>query len=132
MGTSTDAIVCYGIELGDENEIPEWVWELAGVKDTRDDDDDDGSAVSALTEALNKSKLDLVEHCSNECPMYVLAAKKSVARAWRGSPVSLHLAKMEDETGAYRYLFQETLQRIGKSSQDKGTRPHWLICSMWS
>jgi len=56
MSISTNAILIFGVDLGDE--IPPWIWLLTGVKDRRrTDPSDEGSSLLELIEALNKRLL---------------------------------------------------------------------------
>lgn len=131
MGQSTDAIVCFGIALGDENEIPEWVWELAGVKDTRDDDDAEDDPVESLRDALDARKLELVDHCHGECTMHILAAKGSEMRCSRGDTLPLPIGQMEADKGVYRYRIHEALLTSRSAPDRTDVKCGWLMCSMW-
>ena len=76
MGTSTDAILCFGIDLGgpdDERgfEPPPY--------DPENPDGDNGPADHV-------GECELVSHCSHECPMYILAAPGTKVLAYRGYP----------------------------------------------
>lgn len=77
MGTSTDAILLYGIPLKE------------GAVDDYDEDDEtlpqEGPAYMAWDGAAVDG-IQLVRHCSKEAPMYFVAIAGTVVRAWRGSP----------------------------------------------
>lgn len=63
MSTSTDANVAFGVDL--ENEIPNWLYKFAGLKNDADHEE--------LLEALKPLGLTLYVHCSDNCPMHILA-----------------------------------------------------------
>ncbi len=50
MGQSTDAILAYGVDLGEE--IPAWLWEFAGVQRTEETDED----LEELKDDVERSK----------------------------------------------------------------------------
>jgi hypothetical protein len=116
MGTSTDAILAFGVDLGEE--VPKWVWDFAGVKQSGDDD---GMSELDLGEELEKAGLTIIFHCSCDCPMYVLAAHGSEIRAWRGSPQAVrHNSKRE----------AKWLKAWGKLPK-KAEAPRWILFSNW-
>lgn len=122
MGQSTDAIICYGIKLGEEDEIPKWVWDFAGLEDKRDTGDDDGEVLYSLYMALESKGLTLVTHCSDVCTMYVLAAKGSQITAWRGETKKMDLTKLLGKEKTY----QKAFSKLGRA-----TKPSWILCSWW-
>lgn len=69
MGTRTDAILAYGVETeltGGWDDSDDWLLSLLG--DIPDDPDEYRTAVEALP-------VEVVEHCSDEEPMYLLAVR---------------------------------------------------------
>lgn len=106
MGQSTDAILCYGFHLSEElgedeetrreienfmHEGDEFITLQYGLKEPSGS----GKAeewrcyYGKKSGVLEKSGVDLVEHCCDEEPMYVLAARGSVQKAARGYPIDL-------------------------------------------
>jgi hypothetical protein len=102
MGTSTNAIIAFGFNLGDT--LPDPLEEL--LEDGRYDLDDalafDQGIVlpeqivgkyieylDAKKAVLGQLKIRLIEHCSGGYPMYFLAAHDSHKVAVRGYPTSL-------------------------------------------
>lgn len=137
MGTSTDAILCYGIDF--EEDLPKV------LQDFRDENDDfdlgnflakdigleyteeNGVEYFAKVRELEKScPVELVWHCSYNCPMFIMAIKGTEIKAFRGYPekIDLEFMNISDE-------------RINKAKEwfekynIEWQEPKWLLCSMW-
>jgi hypothetical protein len=144
MGTSTNATVAFGFDLGDE--LPE------KFRDTECDDDDggfdwediaaaeagviapDGEYSSddprwpkywdAKRKAAKRSAITLITHCSGDYPCYFLAINGTEVCASRGTPEKLnpktidpaHLQAMKDFCEKYEIEWQE---------------PAWHVFSYW-
>lgn len=112
MGQSTNAIIAYGVDLGEE--IPKWLLEF-GPKDAEEGD------MYELEEILEeKYGMKLEIHCSDSCPMYVLAVAESVRTAYRGSPQKLGKGLKTAPEWAKTW---EPFKKAGK--------PTWLLFSLW-
>ncbi len=141
MGQSTNAIIAFGFDLGEE--LPE---KLSELMEEHESDTDDvlaeecgislpqyaiGCDYTAYREskdsALASIKINLIEHCSGDCPMYFLAARGSDHTAARGDPTALDVdamnVKFEQEIEAMRAF----CDRNGIEWQE----PKWHIFSMW-
>lgn len=136
MSTSTDGILAYGYDMGETFGIsydqPEPAWVSEG--DSYSDD-----AARALFAAVGKvfgpgeyfdpDKLmeacgvEFVYHCSDRCPMYILAAKH--IEAYRGSPKAVDFTVPE---GADERLTW-ALDVLGITPPTE--RPQWLLASWW-
>jgi hypothetical protein len=152
MGTSTDAYLLYGYDLGSDDE---WKirdigghggWEPAWL------DEDEGlteSALKALRAAAGFTETDwradgyferqkavdaqigveIESHCSGEYPMYVLAAKQLTAR--RGDVEVVDMADLQAAV-ASEDLDGKLARALGvlgfRPTQE---RPQWLLCSYW-
>lgn len=143
MGQSTDAIIAFGFDLGEE--LPESLQDLmeeheseidvvlatdAGVELPSYESGCDYSAYSAAHDsALAGIKISLIEHCSGEYPMYFLAARGSNKRAHRGHPTSVSPEDLNgrrfDECVAQMKLFCER-------HDIEWQEPEWHIFSMWN
>lgn len=116
MGTSTDAYICYGINVGDtevpwddpnryDDGIHTWWLEVTGFDpENKPPWDDEGNWLMELSkeerdqlyEAWRAEKaqwvmnhplpVELVNTCSYSCPEYILAVPGSVVKADRGYP----------------------------------------------
>lgn len=104
MSISTDAIICFGVELEDDQ-----------LNETDDVEDWFG-------ENLNPNLVELVTHCYMDEPMYIAAVKGTYMNAWRGSPKSFDTQEMS------KYITQEALDELRKISDRD---PKWLLCSYW-
>ncbi len=153
MGTSTDGILCYGFEVRDddgyvvESGYPEWLEatdgsfdgflaNLVGLESPKDFNKEkfDSDPVYAKTWADYWAKkrglaeefgVELVEHCSGEYTMYILAAAGSCSTASRGSALSFGQninAKPE---------WREKLFAFCEKAGIKFEEPQFLLCSYW-
>lgn len=128
MGTSTDAILVYGIECGEE-EPPEFM-------DGYDDFDDYLNSLSGLPKygepghdfAAQRAYRDafpvsMTLHCSYDYPMYILAVRGSETCASRGNAKQITSLVVSEEKVA---AFKEFCEKNGVEGE-----PKWLLCSMW-
>ncbi|MCG5464298.1 hypothetical protein MED01_002464 [Micromonospora sp. MED01] len=159
MGTSTNAILAYGYDLGSDDE-----WKLEGSGEygeydfnTHDwySEDEDGYtdfvesveakllAAHGFTEtdwqvdgfyrrqkeAKAAMGVEVVTHCSGESPMYVLAVKEITA--YRGDCKVLDFDSLNREAteGGYDEKLRAALSALGLTP--KQDRAQWLLCSYW-
>ncbi len=128
MGVSTDAILVFGFEYGEEGEDPEFLGEHEDLDDfiyakhgkTYDDPYEERQAL------VRACPIDLVPHCSDDYPMHIIAIRDTETRARRGyaeviNPQSLVIS--EDKIAAAR----KWCEGHGIEWQE----PKWLLCSMW-
>lgn len=113
MGISTDAILVYGIDLGDE-----FNGALGPLLEDRWQDLDAAEKATGCT---------LVWHCSGECPMYILGITAVGVKARRGHPE--HVTSLRVKPGA-----AAAIRRFAKALgiPVAGRKPKWLLCSWWS
>jgi hypothetical protein len=137
MGVSTNALMAFGFDLGEERPesftdsdegyfeadefllrdfdagIPEWT---PGVGP---DYWDNKSA------ALAKIPVDIIEHCSGEYPMYFLAVRGTECEARRGYP---SVAEQREIAAAEIDAMRAFCEKHGIEWQE----PRWYIFSMWN
>jgi len=113
MSQSTDAIVAFGVDLGEG--IPHWLNKFVNL-------DEENSDSEPVIVSLKKVGLTLCFHCSDSCTMYVLALKGTEQTAWRGSPKPLVLPMITAE----QMKAWEPLQKHFRGSVKK---PQWLLFS---
>lgn len=154
MSVSTDAILCYGFEVGDEDEKPAWMQPEEGDEDfdfetflvarlsdsikepgefnkiSYDHDPEIRKQWSdywaAKREFVKSVGVDLVSHCSGDYPMYILAAKASITRAHRGYPEKLPDGMTADP--GWPQILEVFCEKTGIQIQE----PSWILCSNWS
>lgn len=152
MGTSTNAYLMYGYDLGDadgwkiqgideyEPWEPEWLDEgeglhgsaekllLAAVGFTETDWHADGY-FDRKKAAEEQAGVEIESHCSGEYPMYVLSAKKITA--YRGDVKTVDFAALQAHV-----LDADLDGKLARACDVLGLRPvqeqpAWLLCSYW-
>lgn len=151
MGVSTDGILCYGFSLGDEGGVlPSWL--LDG--DPEDEDSNaiefvdflaklyelphpgewsgDEATLARFHEYWDKQRqlekdvgIEVVNHCSGEYPMFILAVAESVKTAARGS-----ITELGQNTTA-NPEWEDKLRAFCEKAGIKFEEPQFLLCSMW-
>ena len=139
MGQSTDGILCYGFCLDEDAEYPwtvdeesmdfeDYLATLGGLSEPETSNYEDRSwktywrRKEANAESIG---VDLVCHCSDECPMYILAAHDSVKVANRGTPEEL------GQTLHIGMHWKEDLYQFCQKAGVEFKEPQWILCSMW-
>lgn len=154
MGTSTDAILAYGYDLGAEED--EWkvqeVGEYGGLNvGWWADEDEDGDFIEAAEnrllaangftetdwqvdgyfkrrdEALAALGVAIVSHCSREVPMYILAAHSTTAH--RGSPKTIDPSSLVALQEGADARLARALEALGITPTQEA--PAWLLASDW-
>jgi hypothetical protein len=110
---STDAILVYGFQIEEGSDDEERCQEFLDVDEE-------------AWEKLEEHDVELVEHCSNESPMFILALADVGQRANRGSPEKLKIGEIAslDRTKSDAVL--------AKGAKVLGITPkagEWLLCS---
>lgn len=134
MGTSTDAILIYGVLLSDFEEQP-----YNALPFSEGDDDEFAATLARLAgarmypekgcwddrrAAVEACPLTLVQHCSYDFPMWVLGLRDFHKVSRRGYPETfqnLDLVPMRD----FKVL-REWCERYSIKFE-----PQWVLCSMW-
>ncbi|MEU8040901.1 hypothetical protein [Streptosporangium sp. NPDC049078] len=154
MGTSTDAILAYGYDLGCGDE---WKFREVGeygepVLDWYDDEADDTFADQAekrllesvgfaeewapdngywdrKKEAETRLGIKIETYCKDDYPMYVLAAK--VITVSRGDVEILNLPALMDEPTehGWDHGLRTALTVLGITPTQE--QPAWVLCSYW-
>lgn len=132
MGTSANAILAFGFDLGEELpealthidpedddadgwEFDQWIVERLGLADQ--DYDVRRSAVQAFP-------FDLITHCSYDYPMYFLAARGTEQVARRGYPTAV---AMKEATPEQVQAMRDFCAEFGI----EWSEPQWQIFSLW-
>lgn len=145
MGVSTDAILAFGFDLGDEEDVT--LAERFGAEEDDDSFDFDewigkqaGAVYPAgyaginspeyvayyekLQAAIAACPVEVITHCSYDYPMHFLALRGTEARAWRGKPQTVQTEPPPPERIAAMRAFCEEHDIEWKE-------PQWHIFSMW-
>ena len=139
MGQSTDAIIAFGVDFGEEptgkffrklekdfewdfdsyieNELSIPAWSEPGRPEYGEGSD-----------RLKCYPVELISHCSGDCPMYILAIRGTQRLARRGYPESLDLSTLS-VTDAEIETFTAWCKKHGVSTK---TKPQWLLFSDWN
>lgn len=117
MGVSTDAFLVYGVPLDEEIDL------------SYDEEDPEapekGPAYMAYT-GNDEDGIEIVEHCSDECPMYFAIIKGSEIRAHRGCP------KKIEEPLHWDFRADDRLKKFCKKYKLAHGEPGWYLASMWA
>jgi hypothetical protein len=141
MGVSSDGIIVYGFDIGEE------LSSLGIFKENTDEDmNEDSFDEFILKEAgfsdwtelspknyweqkkkiLETCPIELITHCSYDYPMYIVAIRGTFSRAWRGDPKELS-----------QDFFNVPEEKIIKAKEwcekheISWQTPRWLLASMY-
>jgi hypothetical protein len=135
MGTSTDAILIYGIPLHEYDECG--FEELPFAEDGCEEFEDVIARRSGAAEypeagwieqkhaAVDASPLCLVTHCSLDVPMWILGIKSTEVTARRGYPIEIQTLDTFDDAE------EQALLAFASEFNIEGT-PGWYLCSLWA
>lgn len=148
MGVSTDALLVWGFDLGEEPEMPEGSlagrylededcpvsWEdtyaiAVGVKPPPDEFNDDTKEAfrefwPARTKAVEEGGCSIEHHCHHEVTMYAVSA--CCYQAGRGDPLRLTASDLEVGAG-WEGKLRAFCEVMGIPWQEPG----WLLMSYW-
>ena len=150
MGQSTDAQICYGIQVEDDAELPWdeydgdieewWLHKVCGYTNPFEMFDDNGNWIGRKEfpqdkqdeyfqsrrefEATHPLPILLVRHCSGDYPMYIVALESTYLMARRGYPRELELNFYDgnDDT-LVEFCREFNIPTVGKTA--------WWLTSMW-
>lgn len=152
MGTSTNGQICYGIPFEEEFEFP-WGekdlkdWWLTNVLDYKPPFqlyDEHGNHINGhepsreqvdeyyrhRREFLAEHPLpvELVNFCSNDYPMWIIAVPSSILKACRGDPTEFYPNKLNITEAQDARLIAFCNQH---NIETGGLQPQWLLSSYW-
>lgn len=127
MGVSTNGMLYFGFQIGDEDEKPEW---LEGF----DDFDDFLVAKAGLSDApyedrakvIHECPADLHTFCSYDYPMHILGLRSAGYVVHRGYTVEIDPAKLAIDQSKI-----DALKAWCAANGIKWQEPKWLLCSLW-
>jgi hypothetical protein len=119
MGISTNGSICYGILFDEDFEFP---W----------DDEENEGYIEDWWENFNedaKCPVEIVNVCSCDYPIYILAVKGSVRTCRRGYPTDIDMNTLLSSVGAKEH--QELLEFCDKYKIDTDEEtPKWWLGSL--
>lgn len=141
MGVSTNAILVFGIDLGeelpeswiksedeDEFDFDNYLAEKAGHPPWREDMSEPERQLrwKNIREIVGSSPVSLLIHCSCDYPMYILAVNGTEISASRGYPEEILDSNLSvDQVRIQKFKEWVINSGIGWSE------PKWYLCSMW-
>lgn len=137
MGTSTDGIFGFGIDLGDNPEKD--IFDLPKIAELMEISLEeavklDTSEILNFISDYQDSRLYVKTHCSYSSPIYLLLVRESCAVASRGYTVSVsdHFAEQKN----YKKIFLEdgSFSEIGlnkKFMKENYDKPDFIIAALW-
>lgn len=151
MGVSTDGRICFGLlyEEGfdfpwdeDEKDIEDWWRDQHDWKPSKEVYDGDGNHLPGITkadiEAFYKEQRDwdeahplpveVVNVCSGDCPIYMLAIPSTVKTANRGYPVIIDINTDFQFKEGERQAFLDFIQTHELQTEHV---PAWYLSSEW-
>lgn len=149
MGVLTDAILCYGVAFEEDHEFPWsgneeddefWYYNIIlKYNPLHRLYDDDGAYLKDTPYEVKEAEWDnykkfrdqnpkpyqLVRHCSNEYPMYILAIPSTVKKASRGYPEKIYSLRVDQSEFDLFYGF------LVRNNIISTQFPQWLLASYW-
>ena len=145
MGTSTDGILAFGVNFGDEDDFEEtcpsrlaeilqsedgledYIVESSGIGQWSEDftSEESEGYWSRRVDILKDSPVEEVMHCSSDYPMTILAVPGFVRRANRGYPLDIKPESLVVPQGKID-AFKAWLAQHGVEDE-----PRWILCSFW-
>lgn len=155
MGVSTNGVICYGIEFDEDTSFPWddekyegdidnwWLHGVIGFKPAVEIYGEDGNYIDGkepsdevldayyaekrAAEDANPLPVELVNYCSADYPMYIIAVPSTIKRALRGYPTWFEPAALTvtDEEKASLLAFCNTHGIVTLAE------PSWWLSSYW-
>lgn len=138
MSQSTDGILVFGFDVGEENpvgnlftdeieEFDDLIISESGLPHYDGNNTDDYREYwSKIKAVIDACPVDIISHCSGDYPMYIVAVRGTYHNASRGYPEAL-------SADAFN-VPQEKIDAAQKWCEDHGVEwqaPSWLLASMW-
>jgi len=133
MGVSSDGILYFGFQVGDEDEPPEWFGEFD--EDEGFDFDDFICRKAGLPEdapydirkhVIEACPVELYRFCSWEYPMYILGVRDAEHRARRGYIVEIDASELAVDQAKI-----DAFKAWCEANDIEWQEPKWLLCSMY-
>jgi len=117
MGVSTDAILAYGINIGEHDFDDEELYDKLSWR--KEDEPIDGF----------DDDVQVTWHCSDSCPMFFMTLKSMTFKAHRGYPQKVDISKLSNiDLLAASEKIKQALKTLGIETEEE---PSWQIFSYW-
>lgn len=126
MSQSTDAILVYGIPLSEDFEIEDFEEQDTEEEDVAERERNPIGYMVYMDEQLDGCEI--VTHCSDGCPMYILTPSAKDAQHW-ASRGYLKTVGWEDLVPGHTW--NDTLKAFCEKHGVSYSEPQWLLCSWW-
>jgi len=152
MGVTTDGRICFGILFEEDYEFPwdaiddieEWWLEENNFSHSIEIYDETGNYKNGRVPSEeevdiywaeqndflveNPIPIELVNCCSCDCPIYILAIPRTVITASRGCPEIFNPEKMKVSKQEVMELFDFCVEYL---NIEEGTSANWYLSSLW-
>jgi hypothetical protein len=129
MGVSTDAIIVYGLDIGED---------LHGMPFYSEEKDEEGWAYDEQFEEWVKKEFgdecpfEILIHCSYDYPMYIFALKETYLSASRGYSQEFDPQQLQEKlTEEKKKHFTDVIEKYNIKGENGETEPSWLLFSLW-
>lgn len=135
MSVSTDGILVFGIDLGEERpdflydeeneeelEFDDYLYSLSGLPQWGEPDFN----WDFMRDYLKDQRVDMTLHCSYNYPMFILSVRGTEHRNSRGTPTEIEVSDLK--------VSQEDIEALKKFCEDhdiEWQEPKWYLVSMW-
>jgi len=157
MSISSDGQLCYGIAFEGDYTFPWlnkqysndyedwWINKICGYKPLFKLYDSNGEYFDNISKEMirkyydhfdnfkksNPMPVDIISHCSFECPMYIIAAKKTYSYSIRGIPTKIRLNDMNINDAAIIDFCERYCKPKNEYEHFPEMTPTWLLSSMY-
>ncbi len=158
MSFSTDGHICFGIRFEEGHEFPwdderyncdieEWWRSVRGFKPTKELFTENGEFIGGVEPPDSETNayfdemrawhnahplpIELVNYCSGECEMFILAVPSSCKTAARGEPEMFEpceLTVTPEEIKALLDFCAEFGIKPDEDDEENDGQPHWFLC----
>lgn len=137
MGTSTNGILAYGVDLADNidwDELYTGSDECEACNNSEDGWESDRACcfdgpdeyVGHVLKAAGITGVGVTWHCSYDYPMFIVGTRRW--SAYRGGPVEIPVDSLTVDPGESKKIIK-ALKVLGL--YEDGMTPSWLLCSIW-
>ena len=153
MGQSTDGQICFGVVFDEDADLPwesekydgieDWWTEIGGFKPGFNPYDDQGEYKPGVSDTdpridkyyddrtewrkRNPLPVELVNSCSADYPIWIIAVQGTVQEANRGNPIEFDPAALTVDPKK----LQAFTDFVGKFEIEFGSGPAWYLSSYW-